>query len=257
MRLNKNKQNIIWLAANRFGFELLKQAHTITPGSFSAIITLDEQSTTKMYDGVEYDAWNEFSLPVHRVMGCDDIRRLVRSLEPDFLFVCGWRQMLDEDLLGIPKKGTIGFHPTLLPKGRGSAPIINTILTGVRDSGVTMFYLNKKVDGGDIIAQKGFSVDTTDTARTIYNKVVKTGRILIKNYLSLLLRDKAPRIPQDDNEATYFPPRSLKDNELLPTDTLDQMYIKIKAFTKPYRGAFMREHGKKLILWDAELQDEH
>jgi UDP-4-amino-4-deoxy-L-arabinose formyltransferase/UDP-glucuronic acid dehydrogenase (UDP-4-keto-hexauronic acid decarboxylating) len=81
---------------------------------------------------------------------------------------------------------------------------------------------------------------------------------LIKKYLPLLATGKAPRIPQNEEEATYFKKRTLEDNEIrIETDSPDEIYRKIHAFSKPYNGAFIRLGNKKLIIWKAELRDLH
>lgn len=171
--------------------------------------------------------------------------------------MCGWRQIIKKNLLELPKKGMIGFHPTLLPKGRGPAPIINTILEGFEKSGVTMYYISEGLDNGDIIGQEGFPVGPDDYAQDIYNKVTQSGKQLIRTYIPLLVRGDAPRIPQDNHNATYLPKRTMADNKIdLKGDSIDVIYRKIRAFSKPYNGAFIIRNNKKLIIWNAEISEE-
>jgi len=254
--MNKNRR-IIWLSANLFGYELLKEALKEKIANIIAIATLSEKAKTKMYDGVERNRWHKFDIPVYEIENINKEVELLRSLRPDIIIMCGWRQIIDKEILSLPKGGIIGFHPTLLPKGRGPVPIINTILEGYKESGVTMFYLTEAVDGGDIIGQARFSVDKNDYAQDIYDKVIEGGKQLIKKFLPLLVRGKAPRIPQDDKKATYLPKITLKDNEIKPgKETLEEIDKKIRAFSMPYNGAYIRLKNKKLIIWRAELEDE-
>ncbi len=249
--------NIIWVSANRFGYELLKHAvMTIPNQGISSIITLHPDATTRMYDGVPDNDWNTFDLPVHRVKVLNEESALVRSLSPDVLIVCGWRQLLHDDILTIPKKGTIGFHPTLLPFGRGPAPIINSILLGVKRSGVTMFYLSEGLDNGDIIGQEPFDISGTDHAADVYQKVIHSGKRLISTFLPKLVDGTAPRVPQDHTKAVEFSKPALSGNRIDPDkETPEDMYRKIRALSKPYNGAYIEKNGRRVIIWNASLQD--
>lgn len=253
--MKENKLKVIWLSANRLGYELLKVAKKISGIEIVAVFTLAEGSKTRMYDGVGVGRWHEFGFPVHEVERINDQKDLLKSLSPDLVIMCGWRQIVDSEILEIPKKGFIGFHPTLLPKGRGPAPTINTILEGFKESGVTMFYVSKELDAGDIIGQAKFAVGENDDAGDIYEKTIKGGVELIGKYLPILAQNKAPRIPQRDEDATYFAPRTLKDNEFFLTDSLDEIHRKIRAFARPYLGAYVKTGSRKLIIWKSEIHE--
>lgn len=252
----KQKLKIVWVSANKFGYELLKEAITAKDVEISAIFSLAKTSKTVMYDGIPAEAWLEFGIPVFEVSNINEEMEKIKALSLDFIFVCGWRQMIGFQLLSIPGCPVIGFHPTLLPKGRGPAPIINSILEGFYESGITMFYLASGVDSGDIIGQDRFTIEKDDTAGEVYDKAVKGGIHLIKKYLPLLVGNEAPRIQQIESEATYFESKNLKDNEIFDTDTKEQAYAKIRAFTKPYSGAFIRKNGQKIIIWEAKSYDQ-
>jgi methionyl-tRNA formyltransferase len=245
---------VIWLSANLLGYELLKEALKVKGLKIVGIITLSDKAKTRMYDGIDKKKWNIFNLSVYEIEDINKEISLLKSLNPDVIIMCGWRQILNKDVLDVAPIGVIGFHPTLLPRGRGPAPIINTILEGLKESGVTMLYINEGLDSGDIIGQEQFKIDKDDYAIDIYNKVINAGRTLIRRYLPLLTQGKAPRIPQSGSEVTYFKKRSLKDNMiLLDQESPEQIYKKIRALSKPYRGAYIKIGNKKLIIWKAEL----
>lgn len=249
---------IVWLSANKFGYELLKEAVKLElPGAtIAAIVTLADGSDTVMYDGVPEKDWHSFGLPVRAVRNINEDAAAIMGLQPDIVVMCGWRQIIGKDVLSAPKSGFIGFHPTLLPKGRGPAPIINTILNGETRSGVTMFYADDSLDGGDVIGQEAFDIEADDYASDVYEKVIETGKKLVRTYLPMVANGSAPRTKQDESKATYLEKRSLKDNEIdLEEDSPETIHRKIRAFSKPYRGAFIRVRGKKLVIWKADLAD--
>ena len=246
---------ILWLSANRFGYEVLKEAVNVKDAKIIAIITLSDKSKTVMYDGIEKYKWREFEIEVYEVDKLNDEEELIKKLSPDIVFMCGWRQIVSKNIFKIPKKGFIGFHPTLLPIGRGPAPIINSLLQGFKESGVTMFYVSEGIDDGDIIAQEKFPILEKDHAEEVYNKTIEAGKEMIKKYIHLLIEGKSPRVPQDNSKATIFEKPSLRNNEInLDKESADDIFRKIKALSKPYKGAYIRKDGKKLIIWRAELQ---
>ena len=248
--------NIIWLSANKLGYELLKEAIKLENVNIEAIITLNDRSKTIMYDKIRKEKWHEFGIDVYEVERLNEEKDLIKKLLPDLVIMCGWRQVIDKDILNIPKKGFVGFHPTLLPIGRGPAPIINSILQGFKESGVTMFYVSDGLDNGDIICQEKFVIEETDHAEDVYNKVIDAGKKLIRIYLPLVIQGKAQRTPQDDSIATVFKKPNLKNNKInLEKESIGDIYKKIKALSKPYRGAYLEKDGKKLIIWRAELAE--
>jgi methionyl-tRNA formyltransferase len=245
---------VIWVSANKLGYELLQTAMEVGDFELKAIITLGKNSKTVMYDAIDTDLWHSFNVPVHEVDKLNEEESIIKNLNPDLAVVCGWRQIVNLSILKIPKYGTIGFHPTPLPKGRGPAPIINTILEGWKSSALTLFYLAEGLDNGDIIGQKNFPIEDSDHASDVYNKIIISGKSLIKEYLPLIIKQTAPRIKQIETEATLFNKLTLKDNEInINEDSLDTIDRKIRALSKPYKGAHIQKDGKKLIIWKSEL----
>ena len=179
----------------------------------------------------------------------------IRNLNPDWIFVFGWSQLLKKDLLSIPKEGCIGTHPTLLPKYRGRAPVPWSIIKGLTKSGLTFFHINEGVDTGDILAQKEFDIDFADTAKDIHGKITRVGRQMIREFIPLLERGNPPRIPQDPQKhIENWPKRTPKDGLIDWDCSTNAIYNLIRAVTHPYPGAFALEKGRKVYIWSAEIE---
>jgi methionyl-tRNA formyltransferase len=244
---------IVWLSANKFGFELLKEAVKIKEIDVMAVITLSKESSTMMYDGVDNRVWSDFGIYVIEVDNLNEEKKVIEELSPDLVVMCGWRQIIKKDVISIPKKGFVGFHPTLLPIGRGVAPIINSILNGFKESGVSMFYVSEGLDDGDLIGQESFVIEENDHASEVYDKVVFAGKNLIRKFIPRLVDGTAPRIRQDNSKATFFEKPRLV-NKICLDDSLDVIHKKIRAVSKPYDGAYLTDvNGRKLLLWRAEI----
>jgi len=177
----------------------------------------------------------------------------IQQLQPNIIFCIGWPQIIGRETLQIPQYGCIGIHPTLLPKRRGGAPINWCLIDGISKSGVTLFYFDKGVDSGDIIAQKKFNITLEDTAKTALDKVTTISVEIIREYYPLLEKGNAPRIPQDNAEATYTRRRRPEDGIIDWRRTSLSIYNWIRALTLPFPGAFTYWDRRKVIIWEAEL----
>ena len=197
----------------------------------------------------------KYSVPLYKIGDVSmplDTRRL-RGLQPDIIFCIGWPQIVKKEVLEIPKYGCVGIHPTLLPERRGGAPINWCLIDGLSKSGVTLFYFSEGVDSGDIIAQKEFEITLQDTAGTVLAKVTDIAVELIKEYYPLLEKGRAPRIPQDDDRATYTRRRRPEDGIVDWSGTSLSIYNWIRALALPFPGAFTYWNGEKITTWESEL----
>jgi len=197
----------------------------------------------------------QYQVPLWGINNINDpeIVAQMQTLEPDYIFIIGWSQIVKRTVLELPTQACIGFHPALLPQNRGRAVLPWTILQGLRRSGATLFYLDEGVDSGDILIQKAFDVDPDETARTLYNKVIAALRGMMREVLPLLEGGNPPRHPQDYSKATYCAKRTPADGLIGWQQPAKQIWTLIRAVGAPYPGAFTFHRGRNLIVWEAGL----
>ena len=118
---------------------------------------------------------------------------LVRELHPELIVVAAYGRILPEDILNTPPYGSINVHSSLLPKYRGAAPINWAILNGERETGVTIMYMAKELDAGDILHVLKTDIDPQEDAQALSETIeqLRTGT--------------ACRTPQDHSAYTYAP----------------------------------------------------
>lgn len=149
-------------------------------------------------------------------------REVLTNLSPDILFVVGLSQLVPAEMLSIARLGNIGFHPTLLPVGRGRAPIAWIILE--EKSGAANFFLmGEGTDDGPIFIQKPFSVDSSDNASTIEQKIIGAIELALDEWLPQLKDGIWAPVPQDESMATYYAKRTPEDGWInwgIPLQTL-------------------------------------
>lgn len=180
----------------------------------------------------------------------------IRRLKPDVIFVFGWSQLLPVELLQLPPKGCIGTHPALLPKNRGRHPLVWSLVEGLSEGGLTFFYLDEGTDSGDILWQERFSITLEDDAATLQAKIMTLARKAIPQFLPLLEKNQAPRVPQDATRATHWRKRGEKDGEIDWRKSSMEIHNLVRALTRPYVGAHTFVAGKKLLVWKTQLPQE-
>jgi methionyl-tRNA formyltransferase len=120
----------------------------------------------------------------------DEIYDYILKLKPDLMIVAAYAKIIPKKILEIPKMGTIGVHPSLLPKYRGSSPIQSAILNDEKETGVTLFMLDEKMDHGKIIAEAKLSISEKDTNKLLVQKLANLGGELLVKTLPEFLKGK-------------------------------------------------------------------
>ncbi|HEC26221.1 MAG TPA: methionyl-tRNA formyltransferase [Gammaproteobacteria bacterium] len=171
----------------------------------------------------------------------------------DWLFIIGWSQIAQAEILNAPNCGVLGIHPTLLPIGRGRAPIPWAIIKGYTETGVTLFKLDKGVDTGSILRQVIVPISSDETAASLYQRVREAHRDLIRDVWSDLDSYSIELLPQDESKATFWPKRRPDDGELFSTLTCIEADRLVRGVTKPYPGAFIQGPDATYRIWSATL----
>ena len=247
-------KKIVFISHNIFGYECLKEILK-NNGNVIAVITRKYQPNISDYCDQYNQLCNKHKILLYEIDDINDarIKAKLKELVPDFIFVFGWSQIIDKEILKIPKSGCLGTHPSVLPRNRGSATIPWQILNNEKISAVTLFYLEEGLDCGDIVAQEIFEVDGAETAESFYQKVIGAGQKLIQKNLHLLVKGEAKRTPQDHLLATYLGRRTPEDGIINWSLDNEHLYRLIRAVGKPYPGAYTYYNYKKIIILEAEL----
>ena len=140
---------------------------------------------------------------------------LVKSLAPDLTVVAAYGRILPEDILEAPKYGSINVHSSLLPKYRGAAPINWAILNGEETTGVTIMYMAKELDAGDIILQKATPIGPDEDAQALTARLAELGAEALSEAVAAIGAGTSTRTPQDEGHQTYA---SMLTKEMSPID---------------------------------------
>lgn len=132
----------------------------------------------------------------------EDYERIT-SLNADLIITCAYGQIIPEEILNNPRLGCINVHASLLPRLRGGAPIHHAIIDGEEKTGITIMYMDKKMDTGDIISTVEYKIKDTDNVGTLHDELSKLGSELLLQTLPSIVDGTNNRTPQNHDEATY------------------------------------------------------
>lgn len=181
----------------------------------------------------------------------------IKNFAPDIIFSFYYRDMLKEDILGIPAKGCLNLHGSLLPKYRGRVPFNWAIINGEKETGVTLHYMVRKPDAGDIVAQKKIAIEDNDNAKTLHLKAADVAEKLLAETLPLVKNDTAPRTQQNESQATYFGGRKPSDGEIKWTQSAEEVRNLVRAVTRPYPGAYSFMGDRKCFFWSVSTVNDN
>ena len=180
-----------------------------------------------------------------------EVESFLRDASPDLFFVIGLSQLVPDALINVARHGGVGFHPTMLPKGRGRAPVAWTILLGGR-AAVSLFYLVDEPDAGDLLAQREVPVLPDDYSEDLIARTNDVLADVVKELAPRIIAGDLPRIPQDHSQATFYEKRTPADGLIDWTRSTDDIYRLVRAAGRPYPGAFgYLPDGRKVTIWRA------
>lgn len=157
----------------------------------------------------------------------------ILNYEPELIVTCAYGKIVPKVILDYPKYGCINIHASILPKYRGSAPMQWAIANGEKETGITLMYMDEKMDTGDIIDIEKIPILDDDDLGSIHDKLSLLGSSILEKNFSNIINNNISRVKQDDTKATLAP-MITREMELLNFNDYGKNIInKIRAFS-PY-----------------------
>ena len=196
----------------------------------------------------------ELDLPVFQPEKLKDpvFIKTLHAFNPDILVVVAFR-ILPPEVYGLPKFGAVNAHASLLPKYRGAAPIHWAVYHGEKETGVTIFQIDKKVDTGGIILQERIPILEDDTTGNLYKVLQQLSADALLKALDILENDKVDYIQQDDSIATPAPKVHPDTGKLDFNKSGEELCRAVRAFT-PWPGSFFNLDGQRIKVSKASFE---
>ncbi len=188
----------------------------------------------------------------------EDFNAKLKAFKPDLQIVVAFR-MLPEIVWRLPKLGTFNLHASLLPDYRGAAPINWAIINGEKETGVSTFFIDDKIDTGAIILQEKINIEKNETASELHDKLMELGSDLVLRTIDLIQKGKVYSKPQPKLSLSKKAPKLNKTNTRIDwTGDICSIYNQIRGLSM-YPGAWTILHsgdslskGKRMFIYSAE-----
>ncbi|MEI3346961.1 MAG: methionyl-tRNA formyltransferase [Dysosmobacter sp.] len=197
------------------------------------------------------------NLPVYQPLKMRDgeAEALVKQLAPELIVVAAYGKILPEEILNTPPYGSINVHSSLLPKYRGAAPINWAILDGEAETGVSIMYMAKELDAGDVILQKTTPIGEQEDAQALTARLAELGAQALSEAVEALRNGTAGRTPQDASQQTYA---SMLSRDMSPIDwnrTARQINCQVRGLI-PWPCATAELAGQRFKIYETVLGRE-
>jgi methionyl-tRNA formyltransferase len=171
---------------------------------------------------------------------------------PELIVVAAFGQILRPDVLDLPKYGCLNIHGSLLPRGRGAAPIQAAILAGDPETGITIMKMDPGVDTGPMLSQRSIPISLDDTAGTLFEKLAPLGANLLLETLPGFLSGELQPRPQPVEGSTYAPMLKKEDGLLDFNQPAIALERRVRAYN-PWPGAYFLYDGNPLKVRKATV----
>lgn len=182
-----------------------------------------------------------------------DVVQAYAATKPDLAVMAFVTHILPDAVLEAPVRGTIEYHPSLLPRHRGRSGMHWAIRRGDETTGVTIFWVDGGVDTGPVLLQKQAPLGPDDTVGSLYfDKLYPMGVEALVEAVRLVGEGAAPRVPQDESYATYEPPADDSNSGIEWSRPAHEVYDLIRG-SDPQPGAHALWRGERVRIFDARL----
>jgi methionyl-tRNA formyltransferase len=201
-------------------------------------------------------------LPVHQpeLVSAPEFAETLRAYQADLFVVVAYGEIIKQHILDMPSKGCINVHASLLPKYRGAAPIQRSIIAGETETGVTIMYMVRKMDAGDIIQMVKVPIGPNMTHGELEKQLCDAGSIALLEVIQALEKGDVPHVEQDHSQATLAPKIELEDCEVLWNLPAQAIHNLVRG-VNPHPGAwcYVKVGGqqKRLKIITTRVRDDH
>lgn len=248
-----DKIKIVYMGTPDFSVLPLEKLNEIY--NIVAVVTQPDKEVGRKKE-IKYSPVKEFALKNNiKILQPINIRcdyKNIIELDPDIIITCAYGQIIPKELLDFPKYGCINIHASLLPKLRGGAPIHKAIIDGYEKTGVTIMYMDEKMDSGDIIYQEEVKIEQKDNAGTLFDKLSVLGSKMIIEILPSILNNTNNRTVQNEEEVTYAYNITREEEKINFDNKTKNVYNQIRGLY-PWPVGYTLLDNKKVKVFKSKI----
>lgn len=193
-------------------------------------------------------------LQPEKISGSEEMTKII-EIAPDYIITAAFGQFLPEKLLNAAKIAAVNVHGSLLPKYRGGAPVQYSLINGDEETGISIMYMVKKMDAGDVLSQQTLKIESDDDTQSLFNKLSIIGKDLLLETLPKVANDSINPVPQNEDEVVFSPNITREQQELDFNKSAFLVDRKVRAL-RPSPNAFAILNGVRTKFWETKPIDE-
>ncbi len=260
--MDKPALKVLFFGTPDFAVETLKQIHREGYEIVAVVTTPDKPAGRgrKLKKSAVKRYAEQHGLPLLQPEKLKDEQFIetIKSLQPDVGVVVAFR-ILPRQVYEIPRLGTFNLHASLLPDYRGAAPINHVIINGEKETGITTFFLNDKVDTGEILLQEKVPVDKMETAGSLHDKLMYRGAKLVLETLRKIEAGAIEPQPQPELPHLHPAPKLTRENTRIDWHQPGERIERFIRGLSPYPGAWSMmqlndEKSRRCVLYLADFE---
>lgn len=178
----------------------------------------------------------------------------ILDINPDLIVTCAYGQIIPKEILDCPRLGCINVHGSLLPKLRGGAPIHHAIIDGLEETGMTIMYMDTKMDSGDIISQRAIKIEDADTVETLWDKMSVLGKELLLDTMPSIIEGTNQRIKQNEDEVTFGFNIKREEEHLNFNKTSREVFNQVRGLS-PIPSAYAIFDDREMKIYSCTISD--
>ncbi len=186
----------------------------------------------------------------------DAVLAELRAAGADLIVLADYGRIIPGAILDLPRHGALNIHPSLLPRHRGAAPVVGTILEGDTVGGVTVMRMDEGLDTGPIVAQREVPLDGTELAPELEARLAEMGADLLVEVLPAWLEGTVTATAQPEEGASLTRMLQREDGRLDPAKPAVELERQVRAY-QPWPGSFLEHDGARLKVWAASVLGQH
>ena len=194
------------------------------------------------------------NIPVFQPIKIREDYEEIIKLNPDIIVTCAYGQIIPKVILDCPRLGCINVHASLLPKLRGGAPIHKALIDGYKTTGITIMYMDVKMDDGDIISQREIEITDSDNLESLHDKLSVMGKELLLDTLPSIIDGSNDRIKQNEEEVTFAYNIKREEEHIDFNKSSREVFNLIRGLS-PVPGAYAILDGVNVKIYGARISE--
>jgi methionyl-tRNA formyltransferase len=249
----KNIKRVLFMGSKQLGLRVLQEMHASSPETLIGAVTIDDSkdTRTKFNSFVVFCEANK--LPLHVAKNRRHSEEILQNVLPELCLVVGWYWLISKATLDKVPAGIVGIHNSLLPKYRGSSPLVWQVINNEKEAGFSLFSFTPGMDDGPILAQGSVEIREYDYIANVLDNLETKVIDVLRGAYPEILRGTLKPVEQNHQYATYCAQRFPRDGKIDWHMPARDVYNFIRAQSDPYPGAFTFLHDDVLVIRKARL----